>query len=173
MFPPGSFNHGYFRRTDQRHTHHTGLRSIARELYRSWEIIVEHRVVGTTMRREQFSARISDTTARREENLCGFSSKSAALEAARRRVDFIRDIVKPNARRQRPRVMPGNLPNVHSGSHEKRSKSLIGGGKKKPFQVSIALHITENQRFFPCPLDERAYSSPVSASCSETRPSFV
>ena len=37
------------------------------------------------MRREQYSAKISDMTARREENLGGFSSKIAALlEAARR-----------------------------------------------------------------------------------------
>jgi hypothetical protein len=106
MFSPHSPGRGAFHRVDQAHMFHTGLRTLGSEQYRSWEITVAHRRVGSTVRREQYSAKISDMTARREENLGGFSSKIAAFEAARRRIDFIRDIQDPNAPRRRRRAVP-------------------------------------------------------------------
>ncbi len=85
---------------------HTGLRAVDELTYRSWKIVVEHRVLGMTLRREQYSLRLIDELATREEYLTGFANKVIAREAARRRIDFILDIQLPRTRRpqlRRPR----------------------------------------------------------------------
>ena len=82
-------------RFDTGHRSHTGLKTVQCEIYRTWEIIIEHCTLGLTIRREQFSVRIVDTLAQREEYLKGFPSRVTAMRAARRRIDFIRDIRDP------------------------------------------------------------------------------
>jgi len=74
---------------------HTGLRIVDETDYRSWKIIVEHVVLGMTLRREQYRLRLVDLRDSREEYLTGFANKVTALEAARRRIDFILDIQRP------------------------------------------------------------------------------
>jgi hypothetical protein len=87
------------------HGQHTGLQVLGRETYRRWTLIVEHRQLGVTVRRDQFSVRIEDEQDTGNEYLTGFASRATALQAARRRVDFIMDIQRPrmpqrNRRRQ-------------------------------------------------------------------------
>jgi hypothetical protein len=81
---------------------HTGLRVLEETDYRSWKIIVEHVVLGMTLRREQYRLRLVDTHDSREEYLTGFANKVTALEAARRRIDFILDIQRPRTRTRHP-----------------------------------------------------------------------
>ena len=95
------------RRLDQAHPH-TGLLAVGRDEYRSWEIVVEHRKVGMTLQREQFSVTISDTTAPRSEHLSGFHSRLSAVQAAQRRVDFILDIQDPHQARPRSKTKRRN-----------------------------------------------------------------
>jgi hypothetical protein len=90
--------------TSYRHaTQHTGLRVVDKLVYRGWRIVVEHVIVGMTLRREQYRLRLIDTQHAREEYLTGFASKVTALDSARRRIDFLLDIQQPRARKYRPR----------------------------------------------------------------------
>ncbi len=88
-------------RFDTGHRSHTGLKTVQHEIYRTWEIMIEHCTLGLTIRREQFSVRITDTLAQRDEYLKGFPSRVTAMQAARRRIDFIRDIRDPRAPRRK------------------------------------------------------------------------
>ena len=92
------------RRFDASHRRHSGLKIVQHEAYRTWEIAIEHCTTGTTIRRERYGAKITDTEAAREEYLRGFSSHVSAIQAARRRIDFILDIRNPRAPRRRRRV---------------------------------------------------------------------
>lgn len=90
-------------RFDALPTGHSGLKVVRRESHRDWEIVVEHRSTGSTIRRDQYSARIGELSGRREEYLRGFATPLTALTTARRRIDFICDIRDPRAR-QRARL---------------------------------------------------------------------
>ncbi len=103
MFPRRSSNAG-FHRFDAAHVIHTGLKAVHQEDYRTWEMVLEHCTLGMTLRRDRYSVKISDTTAAREEYLTGFPSRIAAMQAARRRIDFILDIQDPRRPRRRPRA---------------------------------------------------------------------
>jgi hypothetical protein len=91
-------------RIDESHRRHTGLQAVGRDEYRDWEIVVEHRKVGMTLKREQFSVTISDTMSSRSEYLRGFASRLSAVQAAQRRIDFIVDIHDRHVRRNRARA---------------------------------------------------------------------
>jgi len=75
-------------RFDVGHRAHTGLKTVRQQRHRDWEILIEHCILGLTIRREQFNARIVETASQREEYLKGFSSRIAALRAARHRDRF-------------------------------------------------------------------------------------
>jgi hypothetical protein len=79
------------------------LRVIDHQEYRDWELTTEHLVTGFTMRREQFHVRLTHMSDGREEYLRGFASRVQALQAARRRVDFIVEIRDPRTVQQRSR----------------------------------------------------------------------
>ncbi len=95
MSSRGTSSSGFFRRFDSPHSRHTGLRVVQHEQYRQWEITIEHCITGMTLRRDRYNATIADTAATRDEHLKGFSSRTAALQAAQRRIDFILDIRDP------------------------------------------------------------------------------
>jgi hypothetical protein len=88
------------RRVDKSHALHTGLKVVVEETHRAWRILVEHRRVGLTLPRDQFSVRIRDESESQEEYLTGFSTKLSAIEAARKRIDFIVDIRRPRTARR-------------------------------------------------------------------------
>ena len=76
-------------------------------VYRRWEIRVERREVGMTLRRERYSVRIADPETARGEYVTGFTSRLASIRAAQRRIDVILDVQdppaaeRPNHRRRR------------------------------------------------------------------------
>lgn len=90
-----------FYRIDASHRGHTGLKVVQSEMHRTWKVAIEHCVTGLTVRRDRYSARITDTLGEREEYLTGFCSRSSAIQAAQRRVDFILDIQDPHRKRKR------------------------------------------------------------------------
>ena len=94
---------GSSRRFDAAHRRHSGLKTVQHEEYRDWEISLEHHTTGMTIQRDQYSAKIADTTNAREEYLKGYSSRVSAMQAARRRIDFILDIRDPRTPRRRTR----------------------------------------------------------------------
>ncbi len=95
-----SSNSGFLR-FDAAHLSHTGLKVVRQENYRTWEMTLEHCTHGMTVRRHRYNIKITDTEAAREEYLAGFSSQTTALQAARRRIDFILDIRDPRTPRRR------------------------------------------------------------------------
>ncbi len=88
-----------FLRTDRTHQGGPGVRMVAQERYRGWQLTLEQCRVGVTLTRTQFSIRLNDPVARREETLTGFSSRSTAEQAGMRRIDFLIDIHDPQAKR--------------------------------------------------------------------------
>ncbi len=91
------------RRFDAAHVMHTGLKAVHQESYRAWEMVLEHCMLGTTLRRHRYNVKITDTAAVREEYLTGYASRITALQAARRRIDFLVDIRDSHRPRPRPR----------------------------------------------------------------------
>jgi hypothetical protein len=67
-------------------TPHPGLETVARESIGPWHIEITYRNLGITMRRDQFHATIHQDGLAQRESLTGFSTKAAALAAARARV---------------------------------------------------------------------------------------
>lgn len=74
---------------------HTGIRQIACEQIGDWTIDLSHRRVGVTMKRDQYSVTIRRESPAHEELLSGFSSKVAAMAAARKRVDLLSHMREP------------------------------------------------------------------------------
>lgn len=90
---------------------HTGVGSVTSEEYQGWTIELTHRTVGATIRRDQFKVTLSRTSPAYEEQLPGFASKTAALAAARKRIDLLSAVRQPlNATRHvhRARTTPHN-----------------------------------------------------------------
>jgi len=107
----------FFRR-DSQHKGPTGVRLVARERYRGWQLQVEQSRVGVTLTRTQFSIRLSDPVARREEYLPGFSRRSTAEQAARRRVDYLIDVHDPHTQRMQQQRRAAHIRRQNS-RHEK------------------------------------------------------
>ena len=70
------------------HLPRTGIGHVAEEVIGDWTLELTHRQVGMTIKRDQYSVTIRRESPAHEELLSGFSSKVAALAAARKRVDF-------------------------------------------------------------------------------------
>jgi len=81
------------RRRDRRSI--TGLRPVNEYLYEGWRIEIDERLLGTTVKRRQFSATIRRRQVYQREFLSGFSSKQAAQRAAEARVDELSDRQRP------------------------------------------------------------------------------
>lgn len=71
---------------------------MAREEIGDWQIEISHRQVGSTVKRDQYSAVIRRESPAYEESLPAFATKQAALSAARKRVDLLSHIRQPVAR---------------------------------------------------------------------------
>ncbi|MBM4088694.1 MAG: hypothetical protein FJ276_04590 [Planctomycetes bacterium] len=99
--PTNGFERPTVRRTDKPHSPHTGLKVIAQESHGCWQIIVEHHRRGVTVPRDQYSVRMREELTGREEYLTGFPSKTTAINAARRKIDFIHCLRRPRTAQQR------------------------------------------------------------------------
>jgi len=62
-----------------------------------WTIEVSHRRIGAAVKRDQYSVIIRRDEPQYQENLSGFSSKVAALEAGRKRVKLLKHVRQPIA----------------------------------------------------------------------------
>ena len=80
------------------HLPRTGIGHVARETIGDWTIELSHRQVGVTIKRDQYSVTIRRESPDHQELLSGFSSKVAALAAARKRVDLLSHLRAPIAR---------------------------------------------------------------------------
>ncbi|MDA1050450.1 MAG: hypothetical protein O3C40_08200 [Planctomycetota bacterium] len=80
------------------HVPHTGIGHVACEEIGDWTVELSHRQVGVTIKRDQFSVTIRRESPAHEELLSGFSSKVAAMEAARKRVDLLSHMREPTVR---------------------------------------------------------------------------
>lgn len=74
---------------------HTGVGNVTVEDYQGWTIELTHRTVGATIRRDQFMVTLRRNAPTYEEQLPGFASKAAALDAARKRIDLLSAVRKP------------------------------------------------------------------------------
>ena len=63
-----------------------------------WTLELSHRKVGVTIKRDQYSVTIRRESPAHEELLSGFSSKVAAMAAARKRVDLLSHMREPIVR---------------------------------------------------------------------------
>jgi len=94
---------GKFRRSQRRSD------ATIRQSYQGWEVEIVRRIIGVTVKREQFTAVVHPPDVSAPDTLTGFSSLHAALAAARARVDEHqqqRRADPPHARR-RPRRKGG------------------------------------------------------------------
>jgi hypothetical protein len=89
------------------HIPHTGIGHVTGEAIGDWTLELSHRQVGVTMKRDQYSVKIRRESPAHEELLSGFSSKAAAMEAARKRVDLLSHMREPIVR------APHRRPNDH------------------------------------------------------------
>ena len=80
------------------HLPRTGIGHIAREEIGDWTLELAHRQVGVTIKRDQYSVTIRCESPAHEELLSGFSSKAAAMAAARKRVDLLSHMREPIVR---------------------------------------------------------------------------
>lgn len=78
-----------------KHVAHMGVGNVKAELYQGWTIELTHRTVGTTIRRDQFMATLRRPSPAYEEQLPGFTTKSAALAAAKKRIDILSAVRRP------------------------------------------------------------------------------
>lgn len=92
-----------------KHVPHTGVGSVTREEIGDWVLEVAHRQVGSVVKRDQYSVTIRREAPAYEERLTGFSSKTTALQEARRRVELLAHVREPitlrgphRARRRQP-----------------------------------------------------------------------
>jgi hypothetical protein len=88
---------------------HTGLGHVTGEQIGDWTLELSHRQVGVTMKRDQYSVTIRRESPAHEELLSGFSSKAAAMEAARKRVDLLSHMREPIIRAPH-RLRDNNVP---------------------------------------------------------------
>lgn len=65
---------------------HTGAESVTQETYRGWQIDITKRIVGLTLRHDQYNA-IVQLGSKSSHYLGNYRSKEAALAAAQRHVD--------------------------------------------------------------------------------------
>ena len=80
------------------HVPRTGIGHIASEKIGDWIVELSHRKVGVTIKRDQYSVTIRRESPAHEELLSGFSSKVAAMAAARKRVDLLSHMREPTIR---------------------------------------------------------------------------
>lgn len=73
----------------------TGITQVMSEEIGDWIIEVTHRQVGMTIKRDQYSVTIRRESPAHEELLSGFSSKVAAMAAARKKVDLLSHMRAP------------------------------------------------------------------------------
>ena len=73
----------------------TGIGHVTGEEIGDWTLELAHRQVGVTIKRDQYSVTIRRASPAHEELLSGFSSKAAAMEAARKRVDLLSHMREP------------------------------------------------------------------------------
>jgi hypothetical protein len=73
----------------------TGVGTVATEEYLGWTIELTHRTVGATIKRDQFVVTLRRDSPAHNEQLPGFATKSAALAAARKRVDLLSAVRRP------------------------------------------------------------------------------
>lgn len=73
---------------------HTGLHGVLREEFCGWQLRITHRRVGEAIRRDRYSVTIHRESPEHHEFLTGFSTKNAALAAARRRIDLLQNLSK-------------------------------------------------------------------------------
>jgi len=78
-----------------RHLARTGVGNVTTELYHGWSIELTHRTVGATIRRDQYTATLRRVSPFHEEQLPGFANKTAALNAAKKRIDFLLAVRRP------------------------------------------------------------------------------
>ena len=78
-----------------------GVASVLQEEFDGWHLEISLRRVGTTIRRDQYSATIRREVPAHQEYLSGFSSKMAALAAGRKRIDLLRHVSQRPRRRLR------------------------------------------------------------------------
>ena len=77
------------------HLPRTGIGYVTCEAIGDWTLELSHRQVGVTIKRDQYSVMIRRPSPAYEELLSGFSSKVAALAAARKRVDLLSHVREP------------------------------------------------------------------------------
>ncbi len=86
------------------HQPHTGVGHVWREATGDWQLEMTHRQVGMTIKRDQYAVTIRRDVPAYEEMLVGFSSKSTALAAARKRINLLSHLrgplVSPSVRRR-------------------------------------------------------------------------
>jgi hypothetical protein len=66
----------------------TGIDRVAAEEHRGWQIEITHRQVGVVMQRHQFTAAIRMPGLQAPQLLSGFTTKDAALKAAKDSINF-------------------------------------------------------------------------------------
>ncbi|MBC8352548.1 MAG: hypothetical protein H8E66_11200 [Planctomycetes bacterium] len=87
------------------HRPRTGIGHVALEVIGDWTLELAHRQVGVSIKRDQYSVTIRRESPAHEELLSGFSSKVAAMAAARKRVDLLSHMREPTVRApHRPRT---------------------------------------------------------------------
>ncbi len=79
----------------------SGVGTVLAESDGTWQILVAHRKTGTTIRRDVYSVTIRCESTRHEEFLPGFSSKTAAVAAAKRRIKILESLRQRREIRQR------------------------------------------------------------------------
>ena len=77
------------------HVPHTGIGRVAKEAVGDWTIELAHRQVGVTIKRDQYSATIRRDSPAYEELLPSFPTKTAAMSAARKRIDLLSHLRGP------------------------------------------------------------------------------
>jgi hypothetical protein len=77
------------------HLPRTGIGHVAGEVIGDWTLELTHRQVGVTIKRDQYNVTIRRESPAHEELLAGFTSKAAAMAAARKRVDLLTHLRDP------------------------------------------------------------------------------
>ena len=104
------------------HLPHTGIGKVASEAIGDWTLELSHRRVGVTIKRDQYSVTIRRESPAYEELLSGFSSKTAALAAARKRVDLLSHVRGTIIRAPHQRRTSEAPPETSSGSQSARRR---------------------------------------------------
>jgi hypothetical protein len=88
----------------------TGIASVLREDVGEWRLEVTYRRIGLAISRDQYSVVIRRETPAHEEFLTGFSSKQAAVSAARKRIEMLQYLARRARLTGRRVIRPVNRP---------------------------------------------------------------